>query len=67
MDGGKLPLCGSGDIFAEFNLATEMAKTIDFENGDFREFKGSVTLTLTFDDLEIYIVRFVSTSIQITI
>ena len=23
----------------KFNLATEMAKEIDFENGDFREFK----------------------------
>ena len=29
----------------KFNLATEMAE-IDFENGDFRKFKGSVTLTL---------------------
>ena len=25
----------------EFNLATEMAKEIDFEIGDFRKFKGS--------------------------
>ena len=45
-----------------------MAKKIDFENGDFREFKGSVTLTLTLDHLENHIVRFVSsTSIHITI
>ena len=36
----------------KFNLATEMAKEIDFENGDFRKFKGSVTFTLTLDDLE---------------
>ena len=55
-------------ILAEFNLATEMAKKIDFENGYFREFKGSVTLTLTLDHLENNIVRFVlSTSIHITI
>ena len=52
----------------KFNLATEMAEEIDFENGDFRKFKGSVTLTLTLDDLESHIVRSVSsTSIHITI
>ena len=34
----------------KFNLATEMAKEINFENGDFRKFEGSVSLTL--DDLE---------------
>ena len=44
-----------------------MAKNIDFENSDFREFKGSVTLTLTLDHLH-DIVRFASsTSIRITI
>ena len=47
----------------KFNLATEMAKEIDFENGDFRKFKGSVTLTL--DDLENHIVRFVSSTLFI--
>ena len=36
----KLPQCGSGVIFAEFNLATDMAKEIDFENGNFRKFTG---------------------------
>ena len=52
----------------KFNLATEMAKEIDFENGDFRKFKGTATSTLTLDDLESHIVRFVSsTSIHITI
>ena len=45
-----------------------MAREIDFENGDFRKFKGSVTLTLTSDDFESHIVRFVSsTSIHIII
>ena len=64
----KLLPCGSGVIFVEFNLATEMAKKVDFENGEFREFKCSVTLTLTLDHLENHIVRFVSsTSIHNTI
>ena len=64
----KLPPCGSAFIFAEFNLATEIAKKIDFVNGDFREFEGSVTSTLTLDHLQNHIVRFVSsTSIHITI
>ena len=45
-----------------------MAKEIDFENGHFRNFGGSVTLTLTLGDLENHVVRFVSsTSIHITI
>ena len=45
-----------------------MAKKMDFENSDFREFKGSVTLTLILDHLENHIVLFVSsTSIHITI
>ena len=35
-------------IFAEFNLAKEMVKKIYFENGNFREFKGS-DLDLDFD------------------
>ena len=35
----------------KFNLDTQMAEEIDFENGDFHKFKGSVTLTLTLDDL----------------
>ena len=64
----KLPPCGSGVIFAEFNLATEIAKKIDFENGDFRESKVSVTLTLTLDHFENHIVRFdSSTSIVLII
>ena len=51
----------------KFNLSTGMAK-IDFEYGDFRKFEGSATLTLTLEDLEIHIVRFVpSTSLRITI
>ena len=33
-----------------------------FEIVDFRNFDGPVTLTLTLDDLESYIVRFVSTT-----
>ena len=37
-----------------------MAEEIDFENGHFRNFDPSVTLTL--DDLETYIIRFVSLS-----
>ena len=52
----------------KFNLATEMTKEIDFDNGDFRKFKGSVTLTLTLDAFESHIVRFASsTSIHFTI
>ena len=55
----------------KFNLATKMAKEIEFENGDFSKFKGSVTLTLTLDVLEnlrMSLVRFVSsTSVHITI
>ena len=39
-----------------------MAEEIDFENGHFRNFDPSVTLTLTSDDLETYISRFVSLS-----
>ena len=39
-----------------------MAEEIDFENGHFRNFDKSVTLTLTSDDLETYINRFVSLS-----
>ena len=39
-----------------------MAEKIDFENGHFRNFDPSVTLTLTLDDLETYIIRFVSLS-----
>ena len=39
-----------------------MAEEIDFENGHFRNFQGLVTLTLTLDDLETYIIRFVSLS-----
>ena len=39
-----------------------MAEEIDFENGHFRNFDPSVTLTLTLDDLENYIIRFVSLS-----
>ena len=63
----KITPGGSGAIFAEFNPATEMAKKIDFENGDFREFKRSATLTLTLNHLENHIVQFVSsTSIHIT-
>ena len=55
-----------------FNRAIEMAKEIDFENADFenadfRKFEGSVTLTLTLDDLESHIVGFLSsTSIHIS-
>jgi len=37
-----------------------MAEEIDFENDHFRNFDPSVTLTL--DDLETYIIRFVSLS-----
>ena len=49
-------------------MATEVAKELDFGSGDFREFKCSVTLTLTLDHLENHIVRFVSsTSIHIII
>ena len=39
-----------------------MAEEIDFENGHFRNFDKSVTLTLTLDDLDTYINRFVSSS-----
>ena len=39
-----------------------MAEEIDFENGHFRNFDPSVTLTLTLDDLETYIIRIVSLS-----
>ena len=39
-----------------------MAEEIDFENGHFRNFDKSVTLTLTLDDLGTYINRFVSLS-----
>ena len=39
-----------------------MAEEIDFENDHFRNFDPSVTLTLTSDDLETYISRFVSLS-----
>ena len=42
-----------------------MAKEIDFETGNSRKFKGSVILTLTLDDNEIYIVRFASITITI--
>ena len=49
----------------KFNLATEIAKKIGFENGNFRELKCSVTLAL--DHLESHANRFVSsTSIHIT-
>ena len=45
-----------------------MATEIDFENGDFGELEGSVTLNLILDHLENHIVRFdSSTSIHITI
>ena len=37
-----------------------MAEEIDFENGHFRNFDKSVTLTLTSDDLESGTTRFVS-------
>ena len=37
-----------------------MAEEIDFENGHFRNFQGLVTLTL--DDLESHIGRFVSST-----
>ena len=51
-----------------FNLALQMVEGIEFENGDFREFKGSVTLTFSLNHLENHIVRFVSsTSMHITI
>ena len=43
----------SKSTFQKFNLATEMAEEIDFENGDFRKLKGSVTLTLNLDDVEV--------------
>ena len=36
-----------------------MAEEIDFENGRFRDFDPSVTLTLTSDDLESGTTRFV--------
>ena len=39
-----------------------MREVIDFEIVDFRNFDSLVTLTLTFDDLETYIVRFVSST-----
>ena len=39
-----------------------MAEEIDFENDHFRNFDPCVTLTLTSDDLETYISRFVSLS-----
>ena len=39
-----------------------MAEEIDFENGRFRNFDPAVTLTLTSDDLESGITRFVSLS-----
>ena len=39
-----------------------MAEEIDFENGRFRNFDPSVTLTLTLDDLESGTTRFVSLS-----
>ena len=45
-----------------------MSEEINLEIGHFRNFDGPVTLTLTLDDLEYYIVRFVSsTSIHSTI
>ena len=45
-----------------------MAEKTEFQKGDFREFKSAVTLNLTLDDLESYIVRFVSSiSIRIAI
>ena len=45
-----------------------MARETDFENGDFRKFKGSVTLTLTLDVLESHMARFFSsTFIHITV
>ena len=37
-----------------------MREEIGFEIVDFRKFDSFVTLTLTFDDLQTYIVRFVS-------
>ena len=39
-----------------------MMEEIGFEIVDFRKFDGPVTSTLTFDDLEYYIVRFVSST-----
>ena len=39
-----------------------MAEEIEFENGHFRNFDPAVTLTLTLDDLESGITRFVSLS-----
>ena len=39
-----------------------MAEVLDFENGRFRNFDPAVTLTLTSDDLESGITRFVSLS-----
>ena len=45
-----------------------MREEIGFEIVHFRNFDRSVTLTMTLDDLEIYIVRFISsTSIDSTI
>ena len=47
----------------EENLQTlEMREEIGFEIVDFRKCDGPVTLTLTFDNLEYYIVRFVSST-----
>ena len=39
-----------------------MAEEIDFEDGHFHDFDPAVTLTLTLDDLESGITRFVSLS-----
>ena len=39
-----------------------MAEEIDFENDHFRNFDPCVALTLTLDDLETYVIRFVSLS-----
>ena len=44
------------------DLRAKMAEEIDFENGSFLNFDPVVTLTLTFDDLESGITRFVSLS-----
>ena len=51
-----------------FKISQQMAEEIHSEMDHFRNFRGLVTLTLTLDDLESHIVRFVSsTSIHITI
>ena len=48
------------------NLPLKTAEEIDFQIGNIRIFWGSVTLTLTFDDLESHVVNGKSTSTIIT-